>query len=149
MRYYYSVKIIIITFKELKLAERLLRNRRKKIIENSHHEERTFLGRSLDEYLPIFSRIRINKSSSFWNISWLHEAEKNLLRNYESQGGESSWKGAKISLSPPGQQWQVKKARLKGVQGGFMHVSREFTCTTDQREVGWKSGGWPAKEKGA
>lgn len=44
-----------------------------------------------------------------------------------NRGGELS-KGAKISLpplSPSGQQWQVKKAGLKGVQGALctFHVS--------------------------
>lgn len=60
-------------------------------------------------------------------------------------------KGAKISLSPLSLRSTVasQKGSFKRRPRSFMHVSREFTCTTDQREVGWKSGGWPAKEKGA
>lgn len=54
---------------------------------------------------------------------------KNLLRNYESQEGRAvpRRKVQKFPspLSPSGQQWQVKKARLKGVQGALctFHVS--------------------------
>lgn len=54
-----------------------------------------------------------------------------------------------LSPSLPRSTVASQKGSFKRRPRSFMHVSREFTCTTDQREVAWKSGGWPAKEKGA
>lgn len=78
--------------------------------------------------------------------------KKNLLRNYESQEGRAVPRRKVQKFPSPPVSLRSTVASQKGSfkrRPSFMHVSREFTCTTDQREVGWKSGGWPAKEKGA